>query len=106
MIELVTLSAHLLGTCCACVVFLGAIGCGVTTGRPIERGPSPNVALDGAVTPSGLRATPPNAYPFSQTCQPDEVVVGYRGTEAGAEPGNQLVSLQGYRWLRAPAHSR
>jgi hypothetical protein len=77
------------------IAWLGVIGCGVNSGQPIERGPSPRIVLGATVTPSGTRDTPPNAFPFSQTCKPDEVVIGYRGTAPGVEPTNQIQSIQG-----------
>jgi hypothetical protein len=80
---------------CAAVALFSA-ACGVTTGKPIERGPPPRVVLGDTVSSSGLRNTPPNAVPFSQTCPPGGVVVGYTGTENGTEVTNQLQSLQGF----------
>jgi hypothetical protein len=84
-----------LGKLQAWVAWLGAIGCGVNVGVPIERGPSPRIVLGATVTPSGMRDTPPNAFPFSQTCKPGEVVIGYRGTAPGVEPANQIQTVQG-----------
>ena len=78
------------------MALFSAAGCGVTTGKPIERGPAPRVVLGDTVSSSGLRDTPPNAVPFSQTCKPGAVVVGYTGTEDGTENTNQLQSLQGF----------
>src|SRR5579859_754092 len=78
------------------IALLGVAGCGFTTGKPIEHGPAPRVVLGGDVSSSGLRDTPPNALPFSQTCMPGEVVVGYTGTEDGTTNANQLQSLQGF----------
>jgi hypothetical protein len=85
-----------LGRVCAWIALSGAAGCGFTTGRPIERGPAPRVVLGENISSSGVRDTPPNAFPFSQTCMPGEVVVGYTGSEDGTANTNQLQSLQGF----------
>jgi hypothetical protein len=96
MITRETLFGRRLGHALASVAFLGAIGCGVNTGKPIERGARPRVVLGEMVTPSGVRETPPSAVPFSQTCLSGEVVIGYRGTADGVDPVNQLRSVQGW----------
>lgn len=71
-------------------------GCGTNIAKPVDRGPLPEIELGTTVTPSGTRQTPPNAFPFTQTCGLNEVVTGYTITTEGHEAGQQLQSLQGH----------
>ncbi len=85
---------HIVGKPAAWIALVGSTACGVSVGQPIDLAASLRVVL-GDPMPSGQRIPTPNGNAYSQTCEKDEVVIGYKGTVDSGDPGtHQLRSFE------------
>src|SRR5258708_36987452 len=84
----------IVGKPAAWLALVGSTACGVSVGQPIGLVAALRVVL-GDPTPSGQRIPTPNGRAYSQACEKNEVVIGYKATVDSGDGGtHQLRSFE------------